>query len=126
MTSGPASTTDTEALPLWDEDTALASVGGDTAMARGLLAQLCASLTAELATMQDALASGDLSALAETAHHINGGAAYCGVAALRASLWALERRARAGDQAGARAALSMVAAEMERLIAFEQTSSPSG
>jgi HPt (histidine-containing phosphotransfer) domain-containing protein len=107
--------------PVWDEASALASVGGDRAMARNLLLGLCASLPQELGLLRERHAAADLSGTAERAHHICGGAAYCGVPALCSRLKLLEGRARAGDATGTRIALSAVEAEADRLLVLVQT-----
>lgn len=105
--------------PVWDQSAAVASVG-DAALARHLLRQLCAGLPDELAELRRLHAAGELTAAAEHAHHVSGGAAYCGVTALRSSLKALERQARGGDGAATGLALDALAAQVERLVAHEQ------
>ncbi len=107
-----------EDLPVWDEGSALASVGGNRALALSLLTGLCASLPDELRLLRERHADCDLSGTADRAHHISGGAAYCGVHALQSRLKRLEARARAGDTTGARNALSEVEREAERLMTF--------
>ncbi|MCG6939658.1 MAG: Hpt domain-containing protein [Thiohalocapsa sp.] len=113
-------TDDDPDLPVWDEDAALASVGGNRALALSLLKGLCATLPHELSLLRERHADGDLPGTAEQAHHISGGAAYCGVHALRSRLTLLEQRARAGDVNGCRIALSAVDAEATRLLAFSE------
>jgi HPt (histidine-containing phosphotransfer) domain-containing protein len=107
--------------PVWDPAGALASVGGNEALARALLRRFCAALPADLARLRQAHAAGDLAATTAQAHHINGGAAYCGVPALRRRLAALETSARAGDAAGAGRALADVETAADRLIARVRT-----
>jgi HPt (histidine-containing phosphotransfer) domain-containing protein len=107
---------DEESPPVWDEDAALAIVGGDRTLALNLLQGLCATLPQELELLHEHQASADLAGTAERAHHISGGAAYCGVLALRSRLRLLESRARAGDMNGTRTALSAVEAEVDRLL----------
>jgi HPt (histidine-containing phosphotransfer) domain-containing protein len=114
------STDEHEDLPVWDEDSALASVGGDGELARNLLLGMCGTLPHELDLLREHHAAGDLSGAAERAHHISGGAAYCGVPALRSRLKLLEERARAGDVTGSRIALSAVETEARRLLDFAQ------
>ncbi|WP_295880962.1 Hpt domain-containing protein [uncultured Thiohalocapsa sp.] len=106
----------TDELPVWDQAAAVRSVG-DLGLARRLLAQLCAGLPDDLAALRRLHAAGELTELAERAHHVSGGAAYCGVTALRASLKTLEQRARAGDAADSAAALQALAVQIERLLA---------
>jgi len=106
-------------LPAWDQAAAVQSVG-DAALARRLLHQLCAGLPDELAQLRRLYAAGELTAAAEHAHHVSGGAAYCGVTALRSSLKALEREARSGDATATGLALEALAAQVERLVAHEQ------
>lgn len=105
--------------PVWDQRAAVESVG-DAALARRLLHQLCAGLPDELAELRRLYAAGELTATAEHAHHVSGGAAYCGVMALRSSLKTLERQARGGDAAATGRALEALAGQVERLIAHEQ------
>lgn len=105
--------------PAWDRAAAVQSVGDD-ALARRLLHQLCAGLPDELAQLRRLYAAGELTAAADHAHHVSGGAAYCGVTALRSSLKALERQARSGDAPATGLALEALAAQVERLVAHEQ------
>ena len=105
-------------LPVWDEGAALASVGGNRALALSLLTGLCTSLPQELTLLRERYADCDLSGTADRAHHISGGAAYCGVQALQSRLKLLEARARAGDITGTSSALSAVEKEVERLLTF--------
>jgi two-component system sensor histidine kinase BarA len=107
-------------LPIWDQDAALASVGGDRALAGNLLRAMSAKLPHELRLLRERQAAADLPGTADRAHHISGGAAYCGVPALRSRLKLLEERARAGDPTGTRIALDAVEAEITRLLAFVQ------
>lgn len=113
-------TADDHDFPVWDEASALASVGGDPALARNLLLAITAKLPHELGLLRERLAARDLPGTADRAHHISGGAAYCGVPALCSRLKLLEERARAGDVTGTRIALDAVAAEVARLTALVQ------
>jgi HPt (histidine-containing phosphotransfer) domain-containing protein len=108
-------TADDHDLPVWDEASALASVGGDPALARNLLIAMTAKLPHELDLLRQYQAAADLPGTADRAHHISGGAAYCGVPALCSRLRLLEERARAGDVTGTRIALDAVEAEIARL-----------
>ncbi len=112
---------DDDNAPVWDEDAALASVSGNRALALSLFKDLCATLPQELRILREQRAAGDLPGTAERAHYISGGAAYCGVHALRSRLKLLESHARAGNDTGTGAALSAVAAEVERLLAFAKS-----
>lgn len=113
--SAAESTPTPAALPVIDLSTALDAVGGDVALLREVLATLLGELPAELANLQRLAGAGDLHALAEQAHRLRGGAAYCGATALIAAIGALERSARHGDASAVGPALSQVAAESERL-----------
>jgi HPt (histidine-containing phosphotransfer) domain-containing protein len=104
--------------PVWDRDAALASVGGNAALARQVLERFCAALPTDITRLRQYHAAGDLIGAAEQAHRINGAAAYCGVAALRRRLAALEASARAGDAAGASRDLAGVEAAAERVVAL--------
>lgn len=113
-------TADDHDLPVWDEASALASVGGDRALAKNLLLAMTAKLPHELGLLRECQADRDLPGTADRAHHISGGAAYCGVPALCSRLKLLEERARAGDVTGTRIALDAVEAEVARLTVLVQ------
>jgi len=102
-------------LPVWDEQAAAVSTGGDLDLARSLLAGLIEELHTELEQMQRLSADGALPELAEKAHKARGGALYCGVPALVAALEGLERHARAAGGARAAESLAQVAEELRRL-----------
>lgn len=102
--------------PVWDQAAALASLGGNGTLARQILERFCAALPADIARLRALHAAGHLTAAADQAHRINSGAAYCGVAALRRRLAALETSARAGDAASASGDLAAVELEANRLL----------
>jgi len=102
-------------LPVWDQQAAMVSTGGDPDLARSLLAGLVVQLPGDLAVMRRFAASADLAQLAEKAHKTRGGALYCGVPALVAALGRLDQDARSGDAALAAEALARVADEIRRL-----------
>jgi HPt (histidine-containing phosphotransfer) domain-containing protein len=106
-------------LPVWDEQAAMASTGGDPALARTLTAQLVGQLPGDLAEMRRLAAAADYYNLAEKAHKTRGGALYCGVPALVAALEQLDRSARGGDAALAMESLARVADEIRRLQGLE-------
>jgi HPt (histidine-containing phosphotransfer) domain-containing protein len=102
-------------LAVWDEQAAMASTGGDPALARTLTARLVEQLPGDLAEMRRLAVAADLPALSEKAHKTRGGALYCGVPALVAALEQLDRSARGGDAALATECLARVADEVRRL-----------
>jgi HPt (histidine-containing phosphotransfer) domain-containing protein len=112
------STIHDEALPVWDQQAAMLSTGGDAALARTLLGSLIEQLPAELDAMRRLADDAELPQLADKAHQIRGGALYCGVEALCAALGRLDRDAKQGDAAAAAESLAWVSTEVERLCAL--------
>lgn len=113
MTAPPQTHTD---VPLvWDAASAVAAVGGDRGLALDLLAELIASLSAELGTFEQLLETEQLDRLAERAHRCQGGAAYCGVPALIAALAELDKSARTGSRSQTEQAMTTVAAAIANL-----------
>ena len=105
------------ALPTRDAAAALASAGGDAALADELLETLLAGLPAELADLRACLTESDWPELAEYAHQIRGATRYCGVPALDAAIEALERAARIGDPARSAETFRDVETQIQRLRA---------
>ena len=101
--------------PAIDREAALRAAAGREDLANELLGMLVGDLREQQERIASALADGDLTALAETAHSLAGGAAYCGARALHHVARALQRAAQAHDsQDVARHALALEV-EAERL-----------
>jgi len=83
--------------PILDREAALRAAGGREDFADELLGMLVKDLVEQQERIARALAEGNLTGLAEAAHGLAGGAAYCGARALREVALALERAARAHD-----------------------------
>jgi CheY-like chemotaxis protein/HPt (histidine-containing phosphotransfer) domain-containing protein len=75
---------------LFDETSALKTVGGDITLMHKLRAMLIADLHARAGHMRTALAAGDFERLAEHRHKLAGAAAFTGAVALGAALNALK------------------------------------
>ncbi|MCG6897056.1 MAG: Hpt domain-containing protein [Thiocapsa sp.] len=86
-----------DALPVRDEQAALASTEGDSSLADELLEALLAGLPAEIEDLRACVAESDWAGLSEHAHQMRGATGYCGVPALDEAIQALERAARVGD-----------------------------
>lgn len=102
-------------LPCRDEVAALASAGGDAALAQELLETLLAGLPDEIEDLHACLAEDDWPGLAEHAHQVRGATRYCGVPALDEAIEALERAARIGDPELIQSGFDQVQEEVRRL-----------
>ena len=94
-------------IPPRDEAAALASAGGDRALAGELFEALMAGLPGEIEDLR--------ACLAEHAHQVRGATGYCGVPALNGAVAALERAARIGDPELIQQGFDKVLAESLRL-----------
>jgi two-component system sensor histidine kinase BarA len=104
----------TPAPPI-DREAALRAAAGREGLANELLGMLVGDLREQQERIAGALADGDLTALAEIAHSLAGGAAYCGARPLHDVARALQQAARAHDSEDvARHALALEV-EAERL-----------
>ena len=103
-------------LPARDQVAALASVGGDEALAQELFEALRTGLPDELEDLRVCLGEEDWPGLAEHAHQIRGATRYCGVPALDDAIEALERAARIGDVERIIPGFAAVEAEIGRLL----------
>lgn len=103
-------------LPVRDPTAALASVGGDEALAEELFEALLAGLPGELEDLRACLGEEDWHALAEHAHQVRGATRYCGVPALDEAIEALERAARVGDTERIDAGFTQVESEIARVL----------
>jgi len=101
--------------PPRDEAAALASAGGDAALAEELFEALMAGLPGEIEDLRACLAEADWLGLAEHAHQVRGATSYCGVPALNGAVAALERAARIGDPELIQQGFDKVLAESLRL-----------
>jgi HPt (histidine-containing phosphotransfer) domain-containing protein len=119
MTAPTPTPTPTARSRVWDETDAIATVGGDRALALEMLNELVASLPAQLKAFEELSENGQLADLAETAHQLKGGAAYCGVPDLTAALEALDQAARSGSRAGAEQALPAVIGAIADLLRLD-------
>ncbi len=107
-------------LPARDTEAALASTGGDAALAQELLATLLHQLPDALAALQAHAATADWSGVSEEAHRLRGATRYCGVPALDQALECLERAAEEGiDARLIRASLASVETQADRLAAMD-------
>jgi len=94
--------------PVIDRAAAIAIAGGQAALADELLEMLLAELPEQQGQIAAGLAAGDLAEVAEVAHKLAGGAAYCGATALERAARELLQAARADDlEAAAARALTL-------------------
>lgn len=102
-------------LPARDEVAALASAGGDAALAGELFGALLEGLPGEIEDLRGCLEESDWTGLAEHTHQVRGATRYCGVPALDEAIEALERAAKIGDALRIRESFGRVESEAERL-----------
>ncbi len=81
-----------------DEGERFRLTSGNVALARQLLEKLLEELPRHRAAITQALQRGDLARVRTQAHTLSGGAAYCGVPAVKVAADALEHAAESGDQ----------------------------
>ena len=103
-------------LPLYDAGLARRVSGGSEAIARHLLEGLLKELPEAGRQMTQAFEEGDLARLWETAHRLHGGAAVCGVPALKQALLRLEQVVKRGNGQAISQALARCQFESNRLI----------
>ncbi len=84
-------------LKVIDRDLALERAGGSLDLAQELFGMLLKELPYFRATLSSCHAAGDLQALQESVHKLNGSATYCGVPALKRAADSLESRLKRGD-----------------------------
>jgi CheY-like chemotaxis protein/HPt (histidine-containing phosphotransfer) domain-containing protein len=97
-----------------DRDAILARMGGDPELLRETAGLCLSELENHVAASRAALASGDATALARSAHTLKGSLSLFGAGAAVASAQALERAAREG--ACDRAALAALEAELAKVV----------
>jgi len=110
-----------EELPVRDLDDALRAVGGNADLARELFGTFLRGLEPQLQEIRQNHRSAQWETLKENAHRIHGGAAYCGVPALKAALKALEKAAAAGEPVEIAHRMEALELETERLFAVAET-----
>lgn len=111
---------DTQSLP-WDEEQAMKVTGGRRTLAIELLEMLLEDAPKRLGTLEDNLAMNDLTAAAETAHTIAGGAGHCAALPLRQASKSLEQTLREQRQERIEPDLEVLRSEIERLKSFSSS-----
>jgi HPt (histidine-containing phosphotransfer) domain-containing protein len=102
-------------LPVWDRQTALDRLDGDSGLLDMVVDTYREELPRLVAGLRDALRTGDADAARVHAHSIKGAAATVGGARLRAVAARMEQAARIDDVAGAAVCMPALEAEFERL-----------
>jgi len=103
------------ALRVVDEALALERAGGNADLARELYQMLQKELPVYHENLQHHYQQGDMEALLNTVHKLNGSATYCGVPALKAAAESLESNIKRGLEEAYRAGLDTLLAEIERV-----------
>lgn len=85
--------------PLLDIQGTLGRLKGDTAFLETLLSVYIEDLPTKLSSLEEALATSDMSVLQRTAHSLKGASATVGALALREAAFAMENAGRAADKA---------------------------
>jgi len=108
-----------EVLPsveaVWDESHLLRLLEGDRDLASEVITEFLEDTSHELASLEGALAAGDIGAVNLHAHTIKGSAANVGGKVLRSVAFDVEKAARAGDMHGAASFAASLEQEFERL-----------
>lgn len=104
------------ALSVVDEALALERAGGNAALACELFQMLQKELPVYHENIRDLYDNGNMEALINTVHKLNGSATYCGVPALKAAAETLESDLKRGNEESYQKALETVIAEIERLL----------
>ncbi len=99
-----------------DEELALQRAGGNVDLARELYRMLQKELPDYQSRLPGLYARGDMQALQEAVHKLNGSATYCGVPALKAAVDAMESRIKRGEEERYAEGMKVVMQEIERLI----------
>jgi HPt (histidine-containing phosphotransfer) domain-containing protein len=94
----------------------LEMVGGDLDVLREIVDLFLEDAPVRRAALREALAAGDLNATYRAAHTLKGSAGNFGVAAITEAAVTVERHAREGDLAAARAASAVLEAHIDLLV----------
>ena len=105
-------------LPIWDHDTALASVGGNADLMRELFETFLGSIGPHWEELRQLCRAKNWTELYDSAHRLHGSAAYCGVPAIKSAVKELETAAAAGDEKTVASSMGVLAHEIECLRQF--------
>ena len=97
---------------------ALERIGGGDAFLRELLALYDREFAVKSKALEKAVRKSNFAALRELGHSLKGSSANLSLPGLRAAAFAIETSGKAGDIDGARAALTRLKVEYDRLKAF--------
>ena len=104
--------------PGFDTATLLRITGGNTSLAEELIGMLLHELPKHRAEIHRAYDAGDLVRLAEHAHTLYGGCAYCGALSLKSLSGALEHLAKSDAQQHIKQAIAALDTEIDRVLAL--------
>jgi len=102
-------------LRVVDEALALERAGGNADLARELYQMLQKELPVYQEDLQNHFHHGDMEALLNAVHKLNGSATYCGVPALKAAAESLETDMKRGVEEAYRPGLDILLTEIERV-----------
>ena len=108
---------DSKELPVRDPAAAMQAVGGNADLAQELFAAFLESLEPQWQEIRRRHQAADWVELRNSAHRLHGGAAYCGVPAMKAAVRALEQAAREGEPAEIDRRMHPLEREIGRLFA---------
>lgn len=102
-------------LNVVDEALALERAGGNADLARELYQMLQKELPVYHENLHNYYQQGDMEALLNAVHKLNGSATYCGVPALKAAAESLESNMKRGMEEVYRSGLDTLLSEIERV-----------
>jgi two-component system sensor histidine kinase BarA len=105
-------------VPVRDEAAALSAAAGNADLAAELLRALLREVPGTLQELGDLCRRGDWATLRDSAHRLHGGAAYCGVPAIKQAAKQLELSAQSQDPATVGRRLQALEREVARLRAY--------
>ncbi|MBT4499640.1 MAG: Hpt domain-containing protein [Gemmatimonadetes bacterium] len=103
------------AFPIFDRDTMLERTMGDEGLSRMVIDVFLADIPRQIQILREFLEGGDVAGSERQAHTIKGAAANVGGEVLRELAFEMEKAARAGDLSTARAHVSELEAQFDRL-----------
>ncbi|HEX9802872.1 MAG TPA: Hpt domain-containing protein [Gammaproteobacteria bacterium] len=99
-----------------DEQLALERAGGNADLARELYQMLQNELPDYQHRLPALFTAGEMGALQEAVHKLNGSATYCGVPALKAAAESMESHLKRGEQANYETDLTELLVEIQRVL----------
>ena len=106
--------------PIRDLEEANKAVGGNEELAQQLFTAFLEGLESHLQAIRQRHQAGDWNELRVSAHQLRGGAAYCGIPAVKAAISDLEGATKAGDPVEIDRTMEVLEQEVERLRAFTE------